>query len=43
MPLIAQARRALGEEAFAEAEAAGYRLAYADAMAEVRTWMAGER
>ncbi|HVJ72936.1 MAG TPA: tetratricopeptide repeat protein [Casimicrobiaceae bacterium] len=43
MPLIAQARRALGEEAFAEAEAAGYRLAYAEAMAEVRTWMASKR
>lgn len=43
MPLIAQARRALGEEAFAEAEAAGYRLAYAEAMAEVRAWMAGKR
>jgi len=43
LPLIAQAREVLGEEAFAEAEAAGYRLAYAEAMAEVRSWMAGER
>ena len=41
MPLIAQARAALGDDAFAQAEAAGYRLGYAEAMADVREWMAG--
>jgi predicted ATPase/class 3 adenylate cyclase len=40
-PLITQARSALGEEAFTRAESTGYRLRYPEAMAEVRTWMAG--
>ena len=38
-PLIAQTRSALGEARFTAAESAGYRLSYAEAMADVRAWL----
>jgi predicted ATPase/class 3 adenylate cyclase len=41
-PLIEQARKALGTEAFATIEAAGRALSYDDAMAEVRAWLANQ-
>jgi predicted ATPase/class 3 adenylate cyclase len=39
MPLVAKARAALGDAAFAEAEAAGRGLSYEDATAEARAWL----
>jgi predicted ATPase/class 3 adenylate cyclase len=41
-PLIAEARKVLGTEAFATIEAAGRALSYDEAMAEVRTWLANQ-
>ena len=38
-PLTAKARHALGETAFANAEAAGCALRYDEAMAEARAWL----
>ena len=38
-PLIARARRALGETAFAAAEEAGRTLSYVEAVAETRAWL----
>ncbi|MFO1325570.1 MAG: hypothetical protein U1F15_16120 [Burkholderiales bacterium] len=38
-PLLAQARTALGDEAFTAAERAGLALSYADGMGEVRAWL----
>jgi hypothetical protein len=38
-PLIAATREALGEAAFAAAEAGGRALSYDEAMAEVRAWL----
>ena len=38
-PLIARTRSALGEAAFAEAESAGQKLAYEEAIAGVRAWL----
>ncbi len=40
-PLIAQARQALGDAAFSEAERAGRALSYEDALAEARAWLEG--
>lgn len=39
-PLVAQARKALGDESYAEAEDAGRALTYEEAMAEARAWLA---
>ena len=38
-PMVAEARAALGDAAFAEAEAAGRALSYEEATAEARTWL----
>jgi tetratricopeptide (TPR) repeat protein len=38
-PLVARAREAIGEAAFAEAEAAGRKARYEEAMAGVRCWL----
>lgn len=38
-PLIAQARAALGLDAFAQLEAQGRALSYVDAVSDVRTWL----
>jgi len=38
-PLIAQTRSEFGEARFTAAESAGYRLSYAEAMADVRAWL----
>ncbi len=42
-PLVARARGALGEAVFASLEAEGRNLAYEDALAEARRWVAGLR
>jgi hypothetical protein len=39
MPLVAKTRAALGDAAFAEAEAAGRGLSYEEATAEARAWL----
>ncbi len=39
MPLVAKTRAALGDAAFAEAEAAGRALSYEEATAEARAWL----
>ena len=39
LPLMATARAALGEEAYAVTQAAGRRLAYEEAVAETRQWL----
>jgi len=38
-PLLAQARRTMGEESFAEVEAQGTGIPYDEAMAETRAWL----
>jgi hypothetical protein len=38
-PLVSQARRALGDEAFGAAEAAGRALTSEEALSQARTWL----
>jgi hypothetical protein len=38
-PLLARARKALGEAAFSASEAAGRALSYDEAVAEIRDWL----
>ena len=42
-PLVAQAREALGTDAFGAAEAAGRALSYEQAMAQARDWLTNAR